>query len=98
MVRMLHCTVGDAFTEHGVVGKIFVAKKIFVTPSVLRLQKWFLHQNGVEFNHKFKSGVCIVWLLARRESKDAHLAEINYDPLVAHSALESGVLERDTDQ
>ena len=64
----------------------------------LRLQKWFLHQNGVEFNHKFKSGVCIVWLLARRESKDAHLAEINYDPLVAHSALESGVLERDTDQ
>ena len=54
MVRMLHCTVGDAFTEHGVVGKIFVAKKIFVTPSVLRLQKWFLHQNGVEFNHKSK--------------------------------------------
>ena len=28
-----------------------------------------------------------MWLLARRESKDAHLAEINYDPLVAHSAI-----------
>ena len=62
MVRMLHCTVGDAFTEHGVVGKIFVAKKIFVTPSVLRLQKWFLHQNGVEF----KSERIILWLLIGR--------------------------------
>ena len=29
--------------------------KIFVTPSVLKLQKWFLHQNGVEFNKKSKS-------------------------------------------
>ena len=29
--------------------------KIFVTPSVLKLQKWFLHQNGVEFNQKSKS-------------------------------------------
>ena len=36
---VLHCTMGDAFTEHGVIGKIFVAKKIFVTPSVLRLKK-----------------------------------------------------------
>ena len=25
---------GDAFTEHGVIGKIFVAKKYLVTPSV----------------------------------------------------------------
>ena len=29
--------------------------KIFVTPSVLKLQKWFLHQNGVESNQKSKS-------------------------------------------
>ena len=34
-----HCTVGDAFTEHGVIGKIFVAKNYLVTPSVVRLQK-----------------------------------------------------------
>ena len=33
---------GDAFTEHGVIGKIFVAKKYLVTPSVFKLQKWFL--------------------------------------------------------
>ena len=31
-------TEGDAFTEHGVVGKIFVAKKYLVTPSVFKLQ------------------------------------------------------------
>ena len=24
---LAHCTVGDAFTEHGVIGKIFAAKK-----------------------------------------------------------------------
>ena len=29
--------------------------KIFVTSSVLKLQKWFLHQNGVELNQKSKS-------------------------------------------
>merc|ERR1711884_281535 len=29
--------------------------KIFVNSSVLKLQKWFLHQNGVEFNQKSKS-------------------------------------------
>ena len=29
--------------------------KIFVTPSVFKLQKWFLHQNGVESNQKSKS-------------------------------------------
>ena len=27
--------------------KIFVAKKYLVTPSVFKLQKWFLHQNVV---------------------------------------------------
>ena len=26
-----------------------------VTPSVFKLQKWFLHKNGVEFNQKSKS-------------------------------------------
>ena len=29
--------------------------KIFVTSSVLKLQKWFLHQNGVESNQESKS-------------------------------------------
>ena len=29
--------------------------KIFVTPSVFKLQKWFLHQNGIELNQKSKS-------------------------------------------
>ena len=40
---------------HVVIGKIFVAKKYLETPSVFKLQKWFLHQNGVEFNQKSKS-------------------------------------------
>ena len=31
-------------------GILSIILKIFVTPSVLKLQKWFLHQNGVEFN------------------------------------------------
>ena len=29
--------------------------KIFVTPSVFKLQEWFLHQNGVESNQESKS-------------------------------------------
>ena len=62
----LECTVGDAFTEHVVVGKIFVAKKYLVTPSVFKLQKWFLHQNGVEFNQKSKSDLTKLWPLVGR--------------------------------
>ena len=56
---------GDAFTEHGDIGKIFVVKKYLVTPSVFKLQKWFLHQNGVEFNQKSKSDqvVAASWTL-----------------------------------
>ena len=36
------CTAqwGYAFTKHGV-------KKYLITPSVFKLQKWFLHQNGI---------------------------------------------------
>ena len=29
---------GDAFIEHGVIGKIFVAKKYFITPLVFKVQ------------------------------------------------------------
>ena len=39
-LQIVQCTEGDAFTEHGVVEKIFVAKKYLVTPSVFKLQKW----------------------------------------------------------
>ena len=53
--RERECTVGNALTEYGVIGKILVAKKYLVTSSVFKLQKLFLHQNGVEFNHKSKS-------------------------------------------
>ena len=54
----LHSTVGDAFTEHVVVGKIFVAKKYLVTPSPSVFK---LHQNGVEFNQKSKSDLTKLW-------------------------------------
>ena len=49
MTCPFHSTVGETietFTEHGVIEKIFVAKKIFVTPSILRLQKWFYIKMG----------------------------------------------------
>ena len=32
--RAVQCTVGDAFTEHGVIEKYMLPKKIFVTPSI----------------------------------------------------------------
>ena len=67
------CTVGDTFTEHGVIEKIFVTKKILVTPSILMLQKWFLHQNGVKLNHKSKSDMCNVWTVAGWEQEDQKL-------------------------
>ena len=35
--------------------------KIFVTSSVLKLQKWFLHQNGVESNQKSKYDLTKLW-------------------------------------
>ena len=47
-------------------GKIFFVKKIFVTPSDFKPQKWFLHQNGVEFNKKSKSDLTKLWLLVGR--------------------------------
>ena len=50
----------------GPIGKIFVAKKYLVTPSVFKLQKWFLHQNGVEFNQKSKSDLTKLWPRAGR--------------------------------
>ena len=59
-------TEGDAFTEHGVVGKIFVARKYLVTPLVFKQQKWFLHQNGVEFNEKSKSDLTKLWPVVGR--------------------------------
>ena len=50
--------------------KNICCQKYFVTSSVFKLQKWFLHQNGVEFNQKSKSvfmrtpAVCALWLWA----------------------------------
>ena len=59
----MQCTVGDAFI--GLIVQIFDAK-ICVTPLVLRLQKWFLHQNGVEFNKKSKSDLTKLWPVVGR--------------------------------
>ena len=57
---------GNAFTKHVVIGKIFVSKKYFLTSSVIKLQKWFLHQNEVEFNQKSKSDMSKLWPLVGR--------------------------------
>ena len=64
-----HCAAlhsGRVLYIEGPVGKIFVAKKYLVTPSVFMLQKWFLHQNGVEFNKKSKSDLTKLWPLVGR--------------------------------
>ena len=60
-------------TEHGVIGKIFVAKKYLITPSVFKLQIWFLRQNGTEFDHKSKSDMCNVWIVAGQEQEHQKL-------------------------
>ena len=41
-------------------------QKIFVTPSVFKLQKWFSHQNGVEFSKKSKSDLTKLWPVVGR--------------------------------
>ena len=41
---------GYAFTNHGVVGKIFFCQKIFDNFFSFQATEWFLHQNGIEFN------------------------------------------------
>ena len=62
----MHSTVQWTTTEHGVLGKIFDAKKYLVTPSVFKLQKWFLHQNGVESNQKSKFDLTKLWPVVGR--------------------------------
>ena len=49
------------------------------TYSVFKLHKWFLHQSGVEFNQTVEDRK------VKNCKKDAHIAEIYYDPLVAQS-------------
>ena len=54
-----------------------------------KLQKWFLHQNGVEFNQKSKSDpnkLDASWK-PKICRKDAHTADIGYGTLVPHSAF-----------
>ena len=94
IVSINHSTVGDAFTwPCGHRKNICCQKNIYNSFSFEQLQKWFLHKNGLEFNHKSKSKVCNVWPVAgwsrktKNLRKDAHKAEISYEPLVAHSAF-----------
>ena len=49
--------------SEGAVGKIFFVKKYLITSLVFKLQKWLLHQNGVEFNKKSKSDLTKLWPL-----------------------------------
>ena len=67
--NVLQCTAlwGNAFTEHVVIGNIFVAQKYLVTPSVFKLQKWILHKYGVEFNQKSKYELIKLWPGVGRE-------------------------------
>ena len=64
--RALHCTKDDAFTKHGVIGKIFFVKIYLITPPVFKLQKWFLHQNGAELNQESKSDLTNLWPVVGR--------------------------------
>ena len=54
--------------------KNICCKKKLVTPSVFKLQKWFFHQNKVEFNQKSsKSDMCNVWIVAGQEQEHQKL-------------------------
>jgi hypothetical protein len=70
--------------------------KIFVTSSVLKLQKWFLHQNGVESNQESKSDMYKLlggaWRCVRYQKMCSrwHLAwyhHLAWLDIVAHCAL-----------
>ena len=59
-------TKDDAFSKHGMIGKIFFVKKYLITPPVFKLLKWFLHHNGVELNQKSKSDLTKLWPVVGR--------------------------------
>ena len=61
----MECTVEQRLYYEGSVGKIFFVKKYLITSLVFKLQKWFLHQNGVECNQKSKSDLTKLWPLVR---------------------------------
>ena len=71
--------------------KYFCVKKIFVNPSVSKLLKWFLPSiiMGLKSGNpnKEQDGS----RKAKNSRKDAHIAEINYDILVAHCAMMNNV-------
>ena len=72
---------GDAFTEHGVVGKIFLTSKwARIQPEI---QIWPDHTNQVVAMSRTLAGS--PW--KSEVSRDALIAEITYDTLVAHSAF-----------
>ena len=84
-----HCTVGDAFTGHGVIGKNICSQKIFVSPEVLTPEmvlqsKWGRTQPEIQPSSDREQDVSRKPL---EVSRNALRAEITYDPLVAHSAL-----------
>ena len=47
--------------------KIYFVKKYLITSLVFKLQKWFLHQNGVEFSKKSKSDLTKLWPVVGRQ-------------------------------
>ena len=89
------CTKDDAFTKHGMIGKIFFVKKYLITPPVFKLQKWFLHQNGVELNQKSKSELTMLWPLVgspkhamqKRCSVHCHILTSSHQILLDHPPL-----------
>ena len=71
--RAFH-TVRNILTEH----------ELLVTPSVFKLQIWFLHQNGVVFHQKSKSDMCKVWTVAGQEQEGKKMQKrcfYSWDPL-----------------
>ena len=88
-------TKDDAFTKHGMIEKIFFVKKYLITPPVFKLQKWFLHQNGVELNQKSKSELTMLWPLVgspkhamqKRCSVHCHILTSSHQILLDHPPL-----------
>ena len=62
---LYHCT-SEHQSKRTEVGKTFFVKKYLITSLIFKLQKWFLHQNGVESNQKSKSDLTKLWPLVGR--------------------------------
>ena len=67
--------------------------KTYLTSTVFELQKWFLHQNGVEFCNKCNANLINVCAQCGQTGRNAdkiphHTSKLNYVRMVLHCAVQ----------